>query len=260
MGEYSTTLIDKHTLMSGVDIPFQAAGVAIHQPTLKELGYITEKSFLEGLDLLTISKNRLKNMDKTDSETVNNFNIFMTIMIEGYQDTELQNKINSVSLLLSLLFTSYDIQFDSQGIVLMKKGDTPKFINAINFDDFQNIIKQMFCLDEKKQSSGYNPAGAKARELAEKFAKRHEKLKKNNKREGFSYYEKLVSILSIGLHIPIPQIEETYTVYQLQNSFTRFNKKDSWDNYVSAKIQGATGMDEVKHWFNDLISPEDDDC
>ena len=35
-------------LLSGSDIPFPEARVTIHQPTLKEIGYIGEKTFFIG--------------------------------------------------------------------------------------------------------------------------------------------------------------------------------------------------------------------
>lgn len=38
-------MLNNLLLLSGNDIPFVSAQIAIHQPTIKEIGYIGEQSF-----------------------------------------------------------------------------------------------------------------------------------------------------------------------------------------------------------------------
>ena len=246
-------MIDETTLMTGVDVPFVSAELVIHQPTLKEIGLISEKAYFKGLDILTTSKERINSQGKFDLDDTSNFHIFMTIMSEGQQDEEMSESMTSVMMLLTLLFASYDLQFTEQGIMLKKENETPKFITSMNFDDFQTIIQEIFCLnDPNNKLKDYNPAGPKAREIAEKLKQRRERLNKGKKQD-FTFYKKMISILSVALHKTPNEIIQC-TIYQIHELFNRVNKKESWDTYISAKIQGASGMDDTEHWLNDLFS------
>jgi hypothetical protein len=51
-------------LLSGNDIPLPEARLIIHQPTVKEIGFIGEDNFYLGCEFLTFSKNRLSTEDK----------------------------------------------------------------------------------------------------------------------------------------------------------------------------------------------------
>lgn len=67
-------------LLTGIDIPFQAGRLLIHQPTLKEIAAIGEDDFFIGCGLLTISKDILNSQGKIDLDKINDFNIFMSII------------------------------------------------------------------------------------------------------------------------------------------------------------------------------------
>jgi len=51
--------VDELLLLSGNDIPFPQARLTIHQPTLKEIAYITEQRFWAGCELLKFNKDFL---------------------------------------------------------------------------------------------------------------------------------------------------------------------------------------------------------
>lgn len=243
-------MIDKLSLIAGIDIPFVEAGLIIHPPTIKELSYLTEEHFLLGLDLLNFSKSKLNLQGKNDLETQDDFDIFMTIMIEGQNDKELEMRVFSCLELLMLLFPSYTIQLSEQGIMLEKENETPKFISKMNYQEFKMLLSDIFCLKDTSQKE-YNPQGAKARELVEKFKKRKTQLTKN--KEHISFYDKIVTILAVDLGLSLNEVL-SYTIYQIHYLFERAQKKDSWDMYIGAKIQGASGMDDVEHWMHDLFS------
>ena len=59
-------MIPDLTLLSGVDIPFAEAGISIHQPSIKEIGLIGEETFYAGSELLTFSKDILKEEDRNN--------------------------------------------------------------------------------------------------------------------------------------------------------------------------------------------------
>jgi hypothetical protein len=52
-------MIDELLLLSGNDIPFPQARLTIHQPTLKEIAYITEQRFWSACELLKFDKDLL---------------------------------------------------------------------------------------------------------------------------------------------------------------------------------------------------------
>ena len=64
-------------LLAGSDIPFPEAQVTIHQPTLKEIGYIGEKAFFMGCGFLDFSKNLLNQSDKTRLANYDDFDILI---------------------------------------------------------------------------------------------------------------------------------------------------------------------------------------
>ena len=67
-------------LLSGNDIPFVAAQVNIHQPTIKEIAYIGEEAFFTGCQLLNFSKDILNEEDKSNLEQLSNFEVLMSII------------------------------------------------------------------------------------------------------------------------------------------------------------------------------------
>ena len=52
-------MIDDLLLISGNDIPFAEARLSIHQPSLKEIAYITEQRFWFGCEILRFDKENL---------------------------------------------------------------------------------------------------------------------------------------------------------------------------------------------------------
>jgi len=45
-----------------------------------------------------------------------------------------------------------------------------------------------------------------------------------------------------------------YTVYQLMDEFERFQRYQSFDIYIKAKMAGAQDLEEVDNWMGDLHS------
>ena len=64
-------------LLSGENIPFIEAQTIIHQPKLKEISMIGERSFFNGTKFLTFTKNMLNAEDKTGLEDKTDFDIIM---------------------------------------------------------------------------------------------------------------------------------------------------------------------------------------
>jgi len=75
-------MLDSLLLLSGSDIPFIEAQLSIHNPTLKEISYVGEENFLNGYQLLNVSKNFLPEKDKVNLGDISNFDILIAILRE----------------------------------------------------------------------------------------------------------------------------------------------------------------------------------
>lgn len=237
-------------LLSKNDIPFTQAQVNIHQPTIKEISFISEESFHIGCQFLNFSINNLPYEDKINLVNKTDFEVFMSIMNSKERS---KYKVDAL-LVLSLLFPNHQIKIE-QDKILLKNEVFSSSINHLNYNDFKDILCQMFCLNETEQKDGgsYNPADAYAAKIAEKLKKRQEVLskKKGVDTKKISILGRYVSILAVGEHKDINQLMD-YTVYQLKDEFKRFQMKQDFDFYMQAKMAGAKDLEEVDNWMDNI--------
>ena len=241
-------------LLSGNDIPFPEARVTIHQPTLKEIAYIGEETFFIGCGFLDFSKNLLSETDKINLVNYNDFDIFMSIVIN--QNKDVKRSVEAAFLVLNLIFPLYEISV-RDNLIILKQEKEEYVINSNNFAKFKEIISTMFNLKLGQGNlEDYNPSGDMAKRIAEKFKKRHEQLNKIAK-EAFgdgkriAILSRYVSILAVGLQKDFNDLMQ-YTVYQLYDEFQRFQLKVQWDAYIQARMAGAKDLEEVDNWMIDL--------
>lgn len=236
-------------LQLGLDIPFAEAQVEVRQPSLTEIAMIDESTVYNACFLINFSKDNLSEEDRIGLEDKTNFEIFMSIMCSK----EAIKTRNEVLMLLTLLFPNYNIDVNTDKIILTHhKSGRVCCIDYKNYDVFKDIIIKIFCLDEVKSNlSTYNPADERARKIAEKLSKNKTKSDKNKKGMGsiFSYY---ISVLSVGLQKDKNSFKN-YTVYQLLDEFQRFQAKLAYDGYAEARMAGCENLDEVDHWMKDNI-------
>lgn len=234
--------------LSKNDIPFKEAQVNIHQPTIKEISLIGEESFHIGCQFLNFSKDILSEEDRTVLADKSDFDIFMSI-INGPQGVRYKT---CVSLILTLLFPDFIFKFANNKIIL-QKDDFTTSINSNNFNQFKNIVINMFGLEQKEQEGKYNPSDGLASKIAEKFEKRRQQLAKQKGESlgKIAIFSRYVSILAVGNQKDLNDLME-YTVYQLKDEFKRFQLKQSFDIYLQAKMAGAKDLDEVDNWMDDI--------
>ena len=238
-------------LLSGNDIPFPAAQITIHQPTIKEIGLIGEEEFFTGQQILNFSKDILTEEDKVNLEDKTNFDILIAILRE--QNAVMQKNRNCVNMVLALMFPDYRIQIKQDCILLEREGDENKYqINRSNFENFKEIISMMFNLKQDEQAT-FNPSGELAKKIAAKLQKRHQKLVEDKPDKKIDILSRYVSILSVAQHKDM-NILLNYTVYQLYDEFKRNELKMSYDIYLKAKMAGAQDLKEVEDWMQDIHS------
>ena len=123
-----------------------------------------------------------------------------------------------------------------------------------NFENFKEIVVAMFCLKSRNSEPDYNPAGKKAKELAEKMKKGRQKaVAAKGEAQKINLLSRYISILSVGENKSFDTLLG-YTIYQLFDEFNRFELKQRYDIYVQAKMAGAKDLEEVDNWMKDIHS------
>ena len=248
--------MDHLMLLTRNDIPFISAELTIHQPTIKEIGMIGEDAFFTGAQFLTLTKNSIEGLSEEDAKRINNFSIILKLI----SDTSFEARYNKACAesLLTLLFPDYKILFLPNMIACTREGEN-HIINEKNFDEFQNILNNIFCLNELSGHTQqvYQPANARAKAIADKIMRGREKLAKikaqQNGGQKVTILQRYLSILAVGEQKDLNALSQ-YSVYQLFDEFNRFSLKEQSDFYLQAKMAGAKDLQEVDNWMKDIHS------
>ena len=202
-------------LFTGVDIPIPACQLIIHQPTIIEISMVGEKAFLSGVQTLCVDKSQFEEGGKKDLSNTTNFQIFMTIMTEKEAKEIRDNVLDAFSLIVP----NTKVTITPRALLLNFNG-TNIILDEGNFEEFQNVLRQVFCL--QKDEEDFNPANAAAARIAEKIKKGRAKVAKLRGDDIGSIYARYISTLAVGLRISIDVLNK-YTIYQINDILERFN-------------------------------------
>ena len=233
-------------LLSNNDIPFVEAQINIHQPRIKEIALIGEESFFAGCQFLNFNKFQLSEKDRVGLEDKSDFNILMSIMC----GKEKMHYKYDAMMVLSLLFPQHKIQFKNNEIFLLSEANMSR-INEQNYDIFKDILVNMFVLSDNEHMIGqYNPADKRAAKIAKRLQNRKKK-SGNNEKKKVAIFSRYISVLAVGEKKDINSLMD-YTVYQLKDEFERFQKKQNFDFNMKARLAGATYLEDVDNWMEDI--------
>ena len=258
MGNRQHLIIPTLLLDTKTNIPFSSAQVTIYQPSIQEISMIGESDFLVGINALSRDYKSM-HKDNSDLSELSNFDILMSILKENSENSK---KIaTAIDKVLFLIFPNYKIGFTPGSIILQEEIDGQKETHMIDkntFDEFGQIIFEMFCLAEfNGETAGeYNPMGDRARALVEKFRKKRELLAQLRKERGendevASIYGRYMNILAVGEKKDKNMLKH-YSVYQLFEEFKRFQLKEAFDYTFQAKMAGATKIKDAKDWMSNI--------
>lgn len=247
--------IDELLLMSGLDVPFPAAQLQIHQPQIRDISIVGEKRFFAGAAILQFDKDILKVEDNSVLDKLSDFDIIMTIVHN--QAPEFQEIRINLLMLLSILFPTCTIELQKDRFLLKdmtKEGSneesSPKEINSSNYEEFKTLLNQILCLDSTGQKK-YNPQSAMAKRIAAKLKKGRQKASQDKGENLTSLLSRYVSILAVGLNKDINSLMN-YTLYQLFEEYKRYSAKLSFDMNMSARLAGAKDVSTPKNWMDNL--------
>ena len=241
-------------LMSGVDIPIPECQITVRQPTCLEISKIGENAFNLGAQLLCLDKETyIKDKEvKKELDQVNNFQLLMMILNE---DREKKEDLKQIFL---LILPDYQILITPRSIIC-KKGNENLIIDEGNFENFQKIMKKIFCLGRKQKDENgeihevYNPTNEKARKIAEKIYEGRRKLAelKAAKNPDDSVLSRYFSILAIGLGQTIDDLNKL-TLFQITDLFERYTMKMRQDIDTSIRLAGGKPDEQPDHWMGPL--------
>lgn len=235
-------------LMCGIDIPVPECQIIIHQPRIKEIALIGETDFFIGMQTLNINKTMIVQGETLLSD-INNFQIFMTIM----KEKEAADKKQAVKQVFPLILPSYQMIMSPQSIILNQPDGDSKIIDSDNFDAFQSVLKQIFCLNSSfMQTSSFNPQGEKAKEIAEKLMRARQRVAAQKGEGGGSMLAQYASTLTIG--VPSMSLEDclNLTMYQLFDLMERYALYLNWDLDIKSRLAGGKPESKPDNWMKNI--------
>ena len=212
-------------LICGIDLPIPECQLVAHQPTISEIAFIGEADFFIGVQALCLYKSMFVE-DKTLSDDITNFQIFMTIMM----DKESKKQKNAVNMVLKLCFPDYKILITPNSLIFNKEGQSGIMIDEKNFESLQAILRKIFCMkDGPMDQQAFNPGNAKAQEIAKKLMRGRDRIAAERGGSNSSVFSQYISILTVGLSSMSMQDLTKLTMFQLYDLIDRYNLYVKWD-------------------------------
>lgn len=236
------------SLMAGIDIPIPECQLVIHQPTIREIGYLGETSFLSAAQCLCLYKSMFKNADDALAD-YSNFSIFIMIM----NDAEGKGKKQEVIELLQVLCPGLKPLFTPRSLVL-NSSEGSIIIDESNFESLQEVLRQVFCTSSASNSGyqNFNPQGDKAREIAEKLMRGRQRVAEQKGSSSSSMFTQYVSMLTIGLNSMTLEDCLNLTIFQLYDLVERYQLYMSYDIDIRSRLAGGKPDSKPDNWMKNI--------
>lgn len=236
------------SLICGTDMLIPECNLVAHQPRIKEISFIGESDFFIGAQTLCLHKTMFIE-DKTILDSINNFQIFMTIML---QDETKDKKANILNV-LNLLFPSYKVNVTPNSLLFMKEGVPPITVDGNNFEALQEVLRLIFCMHNgPMDQQAFNPANDKAREIAQKLMRGRQRVAAQNGNSNISVFSQYMSILTIGLGSMSLQDLTNLTMFQLYDLMERYTLYTAWDLDVRQRLAGGKPEGTPDNWMKNI--------
>lgn len=233
-------------LMTGIDLPISTCQLVVHQPTIREISFIGEESYFNGMQCLSLHKNMFIE-DKDVLLTTNNFQIFMMIM----QEKQAKDKKEATQQVLSLLFPNYKVLMTPKSLIFQTE-DNSIIIDETNFEQLQDVLRLIFCAKNgPMDQQAFNPQGAKAKEIAKKLMRGRERIAAEHNSTNSSVLSQYISFLSVGLHLPLQDLL-SLTLFQLYDLVERYTLWVNWDIDIHSRLAGGKPDHEPDNWMKNL--------
>lgn len=234
-------------LMAGIDIPIPECQLILHQPKIKEIGMIGERSFFVGTQCLCINKSMVNVEDKSVLDEINNFQVFMTVM----NDSTMKDKKLQVQKVLSL-FGLGKATFTPQSLILTDSNNESHTIDESNFDKFQSVLKEVICANTgPMDQQAFNPHDEKAKEIADKLMRGRQRVAAQKGNSTSSTFSRYLSMLTVGVHIPLTELVNC-TMFQLYDLAERYILYINWDLDIRTRLAGGKPESHPDDWMKNI--------
>ena len=233
-------------LMCGTDIPIPECQLTIHQPRIKEIALIGEKDFFLGIQSLCANKS-LFTQDELLLANTDNFQIFMTIMSEK----EAADKKAAVLQVFNILAPKYKVLVTPRALVFQTENGS-SMIDNTHFETLQSYIKQIFCVNSGMADQSFNPADAKAKEIADKLMRGRQRVAAQKGELNNSMLSQYLSILTIGLNSMSLEDCMNLTIYQLYDLIERYQLFINWDIDIRSRLAGGKPDSKPDNWMKNI--------
>ena len=238
----------KLALMCGTDIPIPECQLTIHQPRLKEIALIGEKDFFTGIQTLCINKTMFTTQGETLLANTNNFQIFMMIM----QEKETVDKKTAVKQVFPLIFPKQQLILTPRSL-LLKDEERSIMIDENNFEAFQNVLNQIFCINTgPMETRAFNPKDQKAKEIADKLMRARQRVAAQKGDSEGGIFAQYISTLTVGLNSMSLEDCENLTMYQLFDLVERYMLYVNWDLDVRSRLAGGKPDKAPDNWMKNI--------
>ena len=235
-------------LICGIDLPIPECQLVAHQPSISEIAFIGEADFFIGVQALCLYKSMFVE-DKTLSDDITNFQIFMTIMMHK----ESKKQKNAVNMVLKLCFPDYKVLITPNSLIFNKEGQSGIIVDEKNFESLQDILRKIFCMkDGPMDQQAFNPGNAKAQEIAKKLMRGRDRIAAERGGSNSSVFSQYISILTVGLSSMSMQDLTKLTMFQLYDLIDRYNLYVKWDLDIRARLAGAKPKEESDNWMKNI--------
>ena len=235
------------SLMCGTDYPVPECQLIIHQPTIKEIALIGEADFFSGVQCLCLNKSMFVKDESLLGDT-NNFQIFMTIMSEK----ETIDKKLAVQQVCTLLFPKYKVMFTPRSVLITGEGQTIQ-IDERNFEYLQAALSEITCMKNgPMDQQTFNPANAKAREIAEKLMRGRARVAAEKGQSNVSVFSQYLSILTVGINSMSLNDLTNLTMFQLYDLIERYMLYVNWDMDVRCRLAGGKPDSQPDNWMKTI--------
>ena len=234
-------------LIAGSDIPIPECQLTLHQPSIKEISFLGETDFFTGVQCLCLHKSMFIE-DKDALSNINNFQIFMTMMM----DKETVDKKNSVLQLLTILFPKYKVMITPRSLLFQGEGDS-HMVDESNFEQMQEVIRTVFCANTgPMDQQAFNPANEQAREIAQKLMRGRQRVAAQKGGSTQSAFSRYLSILTIGLSSMSLHELVNLTMYQMYDLLERYMLYMNWDINIRTRLAGGKPDSQPEDWMRDI--------
>lgn len=224
---------------------------------IKEISVFGEEKYNRCLSVLTATLNDLELELEENSEV----KYFDYLIASCKQNKELQRDLEEI---LSLFFHEKICLLEEYGIFLIGelenisnniKATDIRAIHRNNFDDLVEVICSQSGIQKKAQPQKKKKVNKKIAELQKKRA-RGQKLLAEARGANISLAD-IVSVLSV-LYQDLEKVLN-FTVFQLNDQYERFMRKERYENEFAMYLAGADSkdLDLKNHWSNRKVEKLD---